>query len=204
MFYSCGILISNHIEMRVGLFFGSFNPIHIGHLVIANHFVEFGDLDEVWLVVSPHNPHKKKASLANNYDRLNLVNLAIENNLKLRASNIEFSLPQPSYTIDTLTYLSEKYPNKSFTLLMGGDNLSTLHKWKNYELILRDYSIFVYQRPEYDLGELQHHENVSIFEAPLMSISASFIRKSIKAGKSIRYLVPDTVLEYIENSRMYR
>jgi nicotinate-nucleotide adenylyltransferase len=190
--------------MRVGLFFGSFNPIHIGHLVIANHFVEFGDLDEVWLVVSPHNPHKKKSTLANNYDRLNLVNLAIENNLKLRASNIEFSLPQPSYTIDTLTYLSEKYPNKSFTLLMGGDNLKTLHKWKNYELILQDYSIFVYQRPEYDLGTLQHHEKVTIFEAPLMSISASFIRKSIKAGKSIRYLVPDAVLEYIESSRMYR
>ena len=189
--------------MKIGLFFGSFNPIHVGHMIIANHFVEFGDLDEVWLVVSPHNPLKKKATLANNYDRLNLVNLAIGDNLKLRASNIEFNLPKPSYTIDTLTYLSEKYPNKEFTLLMGGDNLKTLHKWKNYELILNDYSIYVYQRPEYDLGEFQHLEKVKVFDAPLMSISASFIRKSIKEGKSIRYLVADGVLEYIENSRMY-
>lgn len=190
--------------MKIGLFFGSFNPIHIGHLIIANHFVEYGDLDEIWLVVSPHNPHKKKATLANDYDRLNLVNLAIEDNLKLRASNIEFNLPKPSYTIDTLTYLSEKHPNKEFTLLMGGDNLKTLYKWKNYELILQDYSIYVYQRPEYDLGDLQHHEKVTIFNAPLMSISASFIRKSLKEGKSIKYLVTDNVLEYIESSRMYR
>lgn len=190
--------------MKIGLFFGSFNPIHIGHLIIANHFVEYGDLNEVWMVVTPHNPLKKKKTLANDYDRLNLVNLAIGENLKLRASNIEFDLPKPSYTIDTLTYLSEKHSNKEFVLIMGGDNLGTLHKWKNYDLILRDYEIYVYQRPEYNLGELQHHEKVQIFQAPLMSISASFIRKAIKAGKSIRYLVTNNVMEYIESSRMYR
>lgn len=190
--------------MKIGLFFGSFNPIHVGHLIIANHFVTFGDLDEVWLVVSPHNPLKKKSTLANDYDRLHLVNLAIGDNLKLRASNIEFTLPKPSYTIDTLTYLSEKHPTKDFVLLMGGDNLGTLHKWKNYEILLRDYQIYVYQRPEYDLGELATHKNVRIFEAPLMSISASFIRNCLNEGKSIRYLVTDSVMDYIESSGMYR
>ncbi len=189
--------------MKIGLFFGSFNPIHIGHLIIANHFTEFGDLDEVWLVVSPHNPLKPKSTLANDYERLHLVNLAITDNLKLRASNVEFNLAKPSYTIDTLTYLSEKYPTKEFVLIMGGDNLKTLHKWKNYNLILRDYQIYVYQRPDYELGELTEHENVRIFEAPLMSISASFIRKCLKEGKSIRYLVHDAVLEQIEHSGMY-
>jgi nicotinate-nucleotide adenylyltransferase len=189
--------------MKVGLFFGSFNPIHVGHLIIANHFVEFGDLDELWVIVSPHNPLKKKSTLANDYDRLHLVNLAIGDNLKLRASNIEFSLPKPSYTIDTLTYLSEKHPNKEFVLIMGGDNLRTLHKWKNYELLLRDYQIYVYQRPEYDLGELKTHENVRVFEAPLMAISASFIRKCLNKGKSIRYLVADSVMDYIKSSGMY-
>lgn len=189
--------------MKIGLFFGSFNPIHVGHMIIANHFVEYGDLDEIWLVVTPHNPLKKKSTLANDYDRLHLVNLAIDDNLKLRATDIEFKLPQPSYTIDTLTYLSEKHPNKEFVLIMGGDNLATLHKWKNYEIILEDYGIYVYQRPEYDLGDLQNHKNVRIFQAPLMSISASFIRKSIKAKKSVRYLVHDAVLEYIESSGIY-
>lgn len=190
--------------MKVGLFFGSFNPIHVGHLIIANHLVEFGDLDEVWLVVTPHNPLKKKATLANDYERLHLVNLAIGDNLKLRASNIEFSLPKPSYTIDTLTYLSEKHPTKEFVLIMGGDNLATLHKWKNYELILKYYKVYVYQRPQYELGDLENHESVQIFDAPLMSISASFVRKSIKAGKSIRYLVADSVREQIEIGRMYQ
>jgi nicotinate-nucleotide adenylyltransferase len=190
--------------MKIGLFFGSFNPIHVGHLIIANHFVEFGDLEEVWLVVSPHNPLKKKSTLANDYDRLHLVNLAIGDNLKLRASNIEFTLPKPSYTIDTLTYLTEKHPTKEFVLLMGGDNLGTLHKWKNYEIILKNHQIYVYQRPEYHLGELATHQNVRIFEAPVMSISASFIRKSLNEDKSIQYMVADSVMEYIESSGMYR
>jgi nicotinate-nucleotide adenylyltransferase len=190
--------------MKIGLFFGSFNPIHVGHLIIANHYVAFGDLDEVWLVVSPHNPLKKKSTLANDYERLHLVNLAIGDNLKLRASNIEFTLPRPSYTVDTLAYLSEKHPNKEFVLLMGGDNLGTLHKWKNYEILLKNHEIYVYQRPEYDLGELARHEKVCVFEAPVMSISASFIRKSLNEGKSIQYMVADSVMEYIESSGMYQ
>lgn len=190
--------------MKTGLFFGSFNPVHVGHMIIANHMVEHSDLHEVWFVVSPHNPLKKKSSLANDYERLHMVNLAIGNNSKLKASNIEFKLPQPSYTIDTLTYLNEKYPSKEFVLIMGGDNLKSLHKWKNYELLLENYQIYVYQRPSYDLGELVTHPSVKIFEAPLMQISASFIRKSIKVGKSIQYLVSDKVFEYLEGSSLYK
>lgn len=189
---------------KTGLFFGSFNPVHTGHMVIANFMATQTDLDEVWLVVSPQNPHKQKSSLARDHDRLHLVRLAIGDNPNLRASDIEFSLPQPSYTIDTLTYLREKYPERAFTLIMGGDNLATLHKWKNYELILRDYSIYVYQRPSYDLGELAEHENVQIWEAPLMQISASYIRKSIREGNSVQYLVPEAVYEYLQNSALYR
>mgnify|MGYP000173214721 FL=1 len=189
---------------KTGLFFGSFNPVHVGHMVIANFMATQTDLDEVWLVVSPQNPHKAKSSLARDHDRLHLVRLAIGDNPNLRASDIEFSLPQPSYTIDTLTYLREKYPERSFTLIMGGDNLATLHKWKNYELILRDFSIYVYQRPSYDLGALAEHDNVQIWEAPLMQISASYIRKCIKEGQSVQYLVPEAVFGYLENSALYR
>ena len=189
---------------KIGLFFGSFNPIHVGHLIIANFMATQSDLKEVWLVVSPQNPLKKKSSLANDYDRLNLVRLAIGDNPKLRASDVEFSLPKPSYTVDTLTHLRDKYPNKQFVLIMGGDNLATLHKWKNYELLLRDYEIYVYQRPSYDLGELAAHSNVKIFEAPLMQISASYIRKWLKAGKSVEYLVSEAVFEELERSGLYR
>jgi nicotinate-nucleotide adenylyltransferase len=189
--------------MKVGLFFGSFNPIHIGHTIIANHIVEFSDLHEVWLVVTPHNPLKKKATLANDYDRLHLVNLAIGDNLRLKASDIEFKLPKPSYTIETLAYLSEKYPTKEFVLIMGADNLETFHKWKNYEVILRDYAIYVYNRPNHTTAAYEHLPNVRLFDAPLMEISASFIRESLKKGKSIRYLVHDSVLSYIEKSGLY-
>ena len=189
---------------KIGLFFGSFNPIHIGHLIIANFMATQSDLKEVWLVVSPQNPLKKKSSLANDYDRLNLVRLAIGDNPKLRASDVEFSLPKPSYTIDTLAHLRDKYVEKQFVLIMGGDNLATLHKWKNYELLLRDHEIYVYQRPSYDLGELAAHSNVSIFEAPLMQISASYIRKCLKAGKSVEYLVSEAVFEELEQSGLYR
>jgi nicotinate-nucleotide adenylyltransferase len=189
--------------MKVGLFFGSFNPVHVGHLVIANHFVEFGDLDEVWLVVTPHNPLKKKITLANDYDRLHLVNLAITDNPKLRASDIEFRLPKPSYTVETLAYLSEKYPQHEFALLMGGDNLQTFNRWKNYEFLLANYQIYVYQRPEYSLDAWRTHPNIRIFDAPMMSISASFIRESIRAGKSVQYLVHDAVREYLDKSGLY-
>lgn len=189
---------------KTGLFFGSFNPVHTGHMVIANFMATQTDLEEVWMVVSPQNPHKAKRSLARDHDRLHLVRLAIGDNPKLRASDIEFSLPQPSYTIDTLTYLREKYPDRDFTLIMGGDNLATLHKWKNYELILRDYSVYVYQRPTYELGDLAEHESVKIFAAPLMQISASYIRKCLQAGQSVQYLVPEAVFEYLESSALYR
>ena len=190
--------------MKKGLFFGSFNPIHIGHMIIANYMATQTDLDEIWLVVTPQNPLKKKASLARDYDRLHLAHLAIGDNPNIRASNIEFDLPKPSYTIDTLTYLKEKYPKDKFALIMGGDNLATLHKWKNYEVILRDYEIYVYKRPGYDLGELQNHPNVKRFDAPEMHISASYIRKCIKAGHSIQYLVSDEVYEYLNKTNLYR
>ncbi len=190
--------------MKIGLFFGSFNPIHVGHLIIANYMATQTDLDKIWIVVSPQNPLKPKNSLARDYDRLHLVKLAIEGNPNLEASNIEFDLPKPSYTIDTLAYLKEKHPKHEFVLIMGGDNIGTLHKWKNYELILRDHQIYVYQRPSYDLGELATHPSVQLFDAPLMQISASYIRKSIKAGDSIQYLVTDPVYQELISSGMYR
>ena len=189
---------------KVGLFFGSFNPVHIGHMIIANFMATQTDLKQVWMVVSPQNPLKTKASLASDYDRLHLVQLAIGDNPNLLASNIEFKLPQPSYTIDTLTYLKEKFSDRAFVLIMGADNLATLHKWKNYELILRDYEVYVYQRPNYPLGDLSDHPKVKIFEAPQMHISASYIRKCIKEGHSIQYLVPEPVFENLEKSRLYR
>jgi nicotinate-nucleotide adenylyltransferase len=190
--------------MKTGLFFGSFNPVHVGHMIIANYMVEFTDLDQVWLVVSPHNPLKEKKTLAPDYDRLHLVNLAVEDNPKLRASDIEFHLPKPSYTIDTLIYLQEKYPKREFVLIMGGDNLGTLHKWKNCDILLRDYQIYVYKRPAYELGEFADHPHVHLFDAPLLEISASFIRRCAKEEKSIRYLVPDAVFSYLEDNPMYR
>ncbi len=190
--------------MKIGLFFGSFNPVHIGHMIIANYMATQTDLEQVWMIVSPQNPLKPKASLARDYDRLHLVRLAIEDNIKLRASNIEFDLPKPSYTIDTLTYLKEKYPEKEFVLIMGGDNLGTFHKWKNYEQILAHYQIYLYKRPKYELGELADHQSIHMFDAPLMEISASYIRKCIKAGLSVQYLVPKAVFEYLQSSSMYR
>lgn len=190
--------------MKIGLFFGSFNPIHVGHLIIGNFMATQTDLQQVWMVVSPQNPHKQKSSLARDYDRLHLVQLATEGNPKLQASNIEFGLPKPSYTIDTLTYLQEKHPEKEFVLIMGGDNLGTFHKWKNYEKILANHEIFVYQRPQYDLGELANHSKVHLFEAPLMDISASYIRESIQNGHSVEYLVSESVLKYLEDSNLYR
>ncbi len=191
-------------KKKIGLFFGSFNPVHIGHLIIANYMATQTDLDKVWFVVSPQNPLKPKNTLARDYDRLHLVRLAIGDNPNLEASNIEFDLPKPSYTIDTLIHLKEKHPNYEFVLIMGGDNLRSLHKWKNYEIILRDYQIYVYKRPAYDLGDLSTHQNIRLFEAPLMQISASYIRSCLKNGKSARYLVPEQVFEYLESSNIYK
>ena len=191
-------------KKKVGLFFGSYNPVHVGHLIIANYMATQTDLDEVWLVVSPQNPLKKKSTLARDFDRLHLVRLAIEECPNLKASNIEFDLPKPSYTIDTLTYLNEAHPDNDFVLIMGGDNLGTLHKWKNYEQILNHHQIYVYQRPNYELGNLATHPAIKIFEAPLMQISASYIRKCIREGNSIQYVVTQPVFEYIASSSMYK
>ncbi|WP_207428506.1 nicotinate (nicotinamide) nucleotide adenylyltransferase [Pedobacter sp. SYSU D00535] len=189
--------------MKIGLFFGSFNPIHIGHLIIANYMAEFTDLDRVWFVVSPHNPLKNKSSLVNMYDRLEMTRLAIENSEKLEASDIEFRLPQPSYTIDSLTFLRERYPQHQFTLIMGADNLASLKKWKNYELILRDYKIAVYPRPGFENIQLASHPSVTLTDTPLMEISSTFIRKSLKEGKNVQFFVPDPVLKFIDAKNLY-
>ncbi|GGG98991.1 putative nicotinate-nucleotide adenylyltransferase [Parapedobacter pyrenivorans] len=190
---------------KTGLFFGSFNPIHTGHLIIANYMANHTDLDEVWLVVSPHNPLKKKDTIINMYDRLEMANLALEHAENIRSSTIEFSLPQPSYTIDTLINLREKHPEKQFVLIMGSDNLVSLKKWKNYEIILRDYQILVYPRPDYPVPpELENHPAITITDTPLMEFSSTFIRDAVKNGKNIRYFVPDSVLAFIENKGLYR
>lgn len=190
---------------KIGLFFGSFNPIHTGHLIIANYMANHTGLDEVWLVVSPHNPLKKKDSLINMYDRLEMVNLAIERAENIRSSTIEFSLPQPSYTIDTLVHLREKHPATDFVLIMGSDNLQSLKKWKNYEIILRDYHIQVYPRPDYPAAsEWVQHPSITLTDTPLMEFSSTFIRNAVKGGKNIRYFVPDNVLEFIESKGLYR
>lgn len=191
-------------NMKIGLFFGSFNPVHTGHMVIANFMATQTGLDQVWLVVSPQNPLKSQRNLAKDYDRLHLVQLAIGDNPRLRACNVEFGMPKPSYTIDTLTYLKEKHPGGEFVLIMGGDNLATLHKWKNHELILRDYEIYLYRRPKHAAGELEHHPHVHSFDVPLLYISATYIRRCLREGKSVQYLVPDAVFQYLDEGTMYK
>jgi len=188
---------------KIGLFFGSFNPIHIGHLIIANYMANHTDLKEVWFMVSPHNPLKKKDSLINMYDRLEMVNLAIEEASNIRSSNFEFHLPQPSYTIDTLIHLHERYPEKEFVLIMGSDNLNSLNKWKNYEIILRAFGIYVYPRPHCDINSWMNHPKITITSTPLMEISSTFIRKAIKDGKNVQYFLPDKVLQFIDKKGVY-
>ena len=200
--------------MNIGLYFGTYNPIHVGHLIIANHMVDYTELDQVWLVVSPQNPLKSKASLLADYHRLALVRVAIESNNKLKASNIEFDLPKPSYTVDTLTYIQEKHPDHVFSLIMGEDNLRTLHKWKNYEQLLENHSIFVYPRALTEQERVEqkddtinhnfkHHPNITMCDAPVMKVSASFIRKAIQEKKDVRYLLSDAVYNYVTEMHFY-
>ncbi|MFY9308915.1 MAG: nicotinate (nicotinamide) nucleotide adenylyltransferase [Bacteroidia bacterium] len=189
--------------MKVGLFFGSFNPIHVGHMVLANYMLEYTDIDKVWFVVSPHNPLKKKSSLLDEKHRLQLVNLAIGDNNRLKASDIEFKLPQPSYTVVTLAYLKEKYPNHEFALIMGADNLKNFHKWKNYEEILKHHQLYVYPRPESTTSEFDNHPHVRLVNAPLMQISSTDIRQAIHDKKDVRYYVPETAWNYIKEMHFY-
>ena len=189
--------------MKIGLYFGSFNPIHVAHLIIANHFLNETDIEKVWFVVSPQNPFKAESGLLNEYHRLQLVRVATEEDNRIKALDIEFHLPRPSYTTNTLAYLAEKYPEQEFSIIMGSDSFQNLHKWKNFEIIIKSYSIYVYRRKGFDVTNYIN-ANICIVDAPLLQLSATQIRKNIKEGKSIRYLVPDKVLEEIEKGNYYR
>jgi nicotinate-nucleotide adenylyltransferase len=189
--------------MKVGLFFGSFNPIHQGHLIIANIMVESTELEKVWFVVSPQNPFKKRETLLHEFDRLDMVDAAIYEDYNMKSCDIEFNMPKPSYTIDTMAYLSEKYPDHEFKLIIGEDNLKHFPKWKNHERILEDYGVFVYPRPDAQKTPLHDHPRVRMVAAPLIDISATFIRKCVKNNQSIRYLVPDPVISIIKSKKLY-
>ncbi len=192
--------------MNIGLYFGSFNPIHIGHLVIANHIAEYSNLDEVWFVVTPHNPFKKKNSLLDNFQRLEMVYRATKDYTKLKPCDIEFNLPQPNYTINTLIYLQEKYPNYAFSLIMGEDNLKSFHKWKNYEVILENHDIYVYPRVSKEKIETQFdgHKKIHHIDAPIMELSSTSIRNAIKAGKNVKPMLPEHVWEYLDEMNFYK
>jgi nicotinate-nucleotide adenylyltransferase len=192
--------------MKVGLYFGTFNPIHIGHLIIANHMAEFSDLDQIWMVVTPHNPLKTKNTLLDDYKRLEMVFQATENYPKIKPSDVEFRLPQPNYTVNTLAHLQEKYPQHEFSLIMGEDNLNSLHKWKNYDVILQHHDVYVYPRisgesinPEFEI-----HPKIHRIDAPVVEISSTFIRESIKAGKNVRALLPEAVWQYVDYNNLYK
>lgn len=191
---------------NIGLYFGTFNPIHVGHLIIANHMVEHSDLDEIWMVVTPHNPFKKKSSLLDNHHRLEMVYLATENYDKLKPSDIEFKLPQPNYTVNTLAHISEKFPNYNFSLIMGEDNLKSLHKWKNYEAILEDYHVYVYPRISEGIIETQFddHSKITRVDAPIIEISSTIIRDGIKKGKNIQPLIDTKVWRYVDEMNFYK
>lgn len=190
--------------MKVGLYFGSFNPIHVGHLIIAQAAINDTPLDRVWMVVSPQNPFKKKNSLLGEYDRLRMVELALDKHPNIEASNVEFILPKPSYTIDTLTHLREKFSSYEFSLIMGEDNLVHLHKWKNFEALLKYYPIYCYPRLGSDGNSFEKYPQVKRFEMPYLDISATRIRNMCKEDKSVRYLVPHGAFEYLEKERFYR
>ena len=189
--------------MKIGLFFGSFNPVHIGHLIIANIMAETTDLNKVWMVVSPQNPFKPSKGLLHEFDRFDMVRAAVYDHYKLEASDIEFHLPKPSYTIHTLVHLREKHPDKQFKVIMGEDNLTNFVKWRNHEMILEDYGLYVYPRPGAQPSELKQHPNVKMVDAPLLDISATFIRNCVRKHQSVRYMVPDAVEEMIRTRGFY-
>ncbi|MBI3520242.1 MAG: nicotinate-nucleotide adenylyltransferase [Bacteroidetes bacterium] len=190
--------------MHIGLFFGSFNPVHVGHMVLANYMASFTDIEQVWFVVSPHNPLKEKSSLLNQNQRLHMVNLAIDDSTLLKSSNIEFGLPQPSYTINTLAHLKEKYPQHHFSLIIGEDNLESFTRWKNYEEILKQHLLYVYPRPHSNAGDLKHHKSVIMTEAPVIDISSTMIRQAIKDKKNVSYFVPPAVWQYLDEMNFYK
>jgi nicotinate-nucleotide adenylyltransferase len=192
--------------MKIGLYFGTFNPIHVGHLIIANHMAEYTDLDQIWMVVTPHNPLKKKQTLLDDYHRLHMVRIATESFVKIEASDIEFKLPQPNYTVHTLAHLGEKYPQHQFSLIMGEDNLNALHKWKNYEIILKNHDIYVYPRLKSGTieNEFIDHAKIQKIEAPIIELSSTFIRESIKNEKNVIPMLPTEVWHYIEHNLFYK
>jgi nicotinate-nucleotide adenylyltransferase len=192
--------------MKVGLYFGTFNPIHVGHIIIANHLVEYSDLDEVWMVVTPHNPHKKKSSLLANHHRFELVYLALQKYTKIKPSDIEFKLPQPNYTVNTLAHINEKYPQHEFSLIMGEDNLKSFHKWKNYDIILENHTIYCY--PRISNGEIkskfENHPKIHKIDAPIIEISATLIRQGIKNNKNVVPMLSVETWKYIDEMNFYR
>ena len=192
--------------MKIGLYFGTFNPIHIGHLIIANHLAEYADLDQIWMVVTPHNPHKKKDTLLDDYHRLQMVHLATDDFPKIKPSAIEFKLPQPNYTVNTLAHLQEKFPENEFALIMGADNLNSFHKWKNYEVILQNHDIYVYPRiaTAAENTAIKNHPKVHHIDAPIVEISATFIRENIKNKKNVTPLLPSKVWDYIDHNNFYK
>jgi nicotinate-nucleotide adenylyltransferase len=192
--------------MKIGLYFGTFNPIHVGHLIIANHMAEHSDLDQIWLVVTPHNPHKQKSTLLDDYQRLHLVHLATEDYPKIKPSDIEFKLSQPNYTVHTLAHLKDHFPQHDFSLIMGEDNLNSLHKWKNFEYIIENHDLYVYPRVSVndENNDLLNHARVHKVAAPIVEISSTFIRENIKNKKNFRPLLPEKVWEYIDHNNLYK
>jgi nicotinate-nucleotide adenylyltransferase len=192
--------------MKIGLYFGTFNPIHVGHLIIANHLAEHTDLEQIWMVVTPHNPLKEKSTLLDDYHRLHLVRLATEEYPKIKPSDIEFKLPQPNYTVNTLAHLMEKYPQHEFSLIMGEDNLKSFHKWKNYEYILEHHDIYCYPRISAEAKNLalKGHARIYLIAAPIVEISSTFIREQIKANKNVRPLLPAEVWKYLDHNNFYK
>jgi len=191
-------------KARTGLFFGSFNPIHAGHLMIASYMIEYTGLNQVWFVVSPQNPLKEKSALLSDHHRLAMVNLAIGNDLRFKSCNIEFKLPRPSYTVDTLAYLNEKYPSEEFILIAGSDIFPTFHKWKNYEELMKQYAFLIYPRPGFQENKLSANPAFHFIDAPQIMISSSFIRTGIRQGKNMRYFLPEKVWDYIMEMHFYR